>query len=249
MSPKMFPWGAASPLFRLFPLLLVLGTNLYCVLTVHSTLNAAIHAAPNMFGSSSDPHRRLHQNDDRYRQVHNILDIIDSIDSGESHEKVLGDRLAPTRVETHGAHANLHIQISVAAPDRSPQPANNAPKVSLLAHDPYVDINKDLRLDHHKIAIDEKEVRDSLAFNRREWDKTLTPEQKGKLLRHARCDLMVKGVHMFNTHTLKSGGEGEEKGESISMCGAVERECGVESCESALDVVMLWVNGSDPDQV
>ena len=55
-------------------------------------------------------------------------------------------------------------------------------------------------------ALNEEYVRDSLTFNRQEWDK-LTLEQRGKLLRHARCDLLVKGVHMFNTHTLKGGGD------------------------------------------
>lgn len=56
--------------------------------------------------------------------------------------------------------------------------------------------------------------------------------------RHRRCDELVAPYNVLNS-----------KGMDPATCEAIKTDCGLQSCDSAMDVVVLWVNGSDPEQV
>jgi hypothetical protein len=66
----------------------------------------------------------------------------------------------------------------------------------------------------------------------------LTPEQAKARARQQKCDKLVEGINVKN-----------EKSIDDAKCQAIIKACGLPSCQMNIDVVILWVNGSDPRQV
>lgn len=65
----------------------------------------------------------------------------------------------------------------------------------------------------------------------------LTPEQTKARERQQKCDALVDGFNIKN-----------EKSIDAARCKAIMEACGLPNCAMNVDVVILWVNGSDPRQ-
>ena len=63
-------------------------------------------------------------------------------------------------------------------------------------------------------------------------------EVERAIARQKRCDELVDGVNMLNIDSIPA-----------DKCKEIEEACAIPSCKAAMDVVVLWVNGSDPNQV
>lgn len=96
---------------------------------------------------------------------------------------------------------------------------------------------------------EEELVRSRTVYSEKNWG-LLSVGEREALARHARCDALLDGINILNAEERLAVGEGEGREERARLCAEIERECGLDSCtEQALDVVLLWVNGSDPEQV
>lgn len=69
-------------------------------------------------------------------------------------------------------------------------------------------------------------------------DNGTTNEHGYARARQRRCDELVNGINIRNEDTIDA-----------ERCNGIKEFCGLPTCLMNMDVVVLWVNGSDPNQV
>lgn len=146
----------------------------------------------------------------------------------------------PSDSSTPGAEQESAQDDHSSASAAAPQPQTNKADVDREHGDPESS-EGNLVADATPSADDDPDLDiDSLEpAEATEMGSAVVPDEHADALaQQRRCDALVDGYNMLNADTIPA-----------EKCKEIERECAIASCKSAMDVVVLWVNGSDPEQV